>query len=505
MTSDELRLLLSREFDVVAFVDLADAWHKHSSIFDTFKSVYRSEFADNQRVVLYSASDLSQSFLDHIQRAAAKVDISNFFILIVCPCDLSEKLIQANRKFGHDDVTMRSLLLLVEDTKPLGSPGFYKMDNVCPLPFLHVSITTNGEVSPCCKFRDATGSLANESLSEVFYNEKTQSIRTQMLAGEKPAECSICWDNEAAGTTSFRHLALQKYEDQMDHGWIDDPQLRAINWSPRSLCNFSCRICHPISSTRIAVEQMEFSTDRAEKARLKLLIKETNNDALNDKVIRSLPELKHLEKFHLLGGEPLISPDFFAAVDELIENKLAPAIDLEFNTNCSIFPEEYLQKIINNFRSLEILMSVDNVGEKFEIERGGRWEDILQNIKRFVALRSERVDLKFEIAVNLQNVLDLDALVSLAETLDIGIVWWYVENPQFMCIDRATQKTKELAAERYRNHRNTELQNIANRMMTSVGSDGSEFIEYCLKIDARRNQTFSQSHPEIFRAMGGSV
>lgn len=504
MTKDELRQSLSREFDIVAFVDVADVWHQHRAIFDVFKSVHRDRFEDRQRIVLYTAFDLDLAFLDHTQRAAAKVDISNFFILIVCPYDVSEKLNQANQHFGYDDVTMRSSVISLENTKPLGKPGFYYTEHLCPLPFSYASISTSGMVSPCCKFQGSTGTLTKNSLTDIFFNDQTQNIRNLMLQGEKPKECSICWENESAGTTSFRQLSVFKYQNQLDQGWIDDPQVRILNWAQRSLCNFTCRICNTSSSTSIAVEKIKFSNDLKEKNSLRLLIKQTNDIDLNQRIIRSLPDLKHLETLHVLGGEPLLSPDFFSSIDTLIESGLSQNINLELNTNCSIYPEEYMEKIIRNFQSLEILLSVDNVGRKFEVERGGSWDEILKNIKRFASLKSHRVTILFEVAVNIQNLLDLDDIVLLAEELGIEILWWYVEDPSFMCIDRATNRTKEMVAARYSKHRVPELRRIAERVRTSTGSDGRQFIAYCQKLDQQRGQSFYQTHPEIFRAMGGS-
>lgn len=505
MTESDLNRELSHDFDIVTFVDLADAWHKHRSIFDIFKSVRRDSFDDNQRLVLYSSFDLEQEFLDHIQRAAARIDISNFFILIVCPYDITDKLIRANKKFGYDDTSIQSCIRPLEKTKPLGVPGFYSTEHLCPLPFLQTNVSTNGHVMPCCKFQGTTGRLSESSLTDVFFNEKTENIRTLMLQGKKPKECSVCWKNEAAGTTSFRQLAMYKYKDQIDQGWLDDPQLRNLNWSQRSLCNFTCRICDEISSSSIAVEKIRFSSDPKEKARIRALIKESNDSDLNETIIRSLQDLDHLETLHILGGEPLLNPDFFATIDRLIESGLSQKISLEVSTNCSVYPEDYLIKIVNDFRSAEILLSVDNVGEKFEIERGGRWDDVFENMRRFASLKSDRVKVQLAVSINIQNVLDLDDLARLAQELGIEILWWYVEDPDFMCIDRATDRTKELVAARYANHPIPELQKIAARVQSSLGSDGSEFIAHCKTLDQRRGQSFYGTHREIFTAMGGEL
>lgn len=504
MTADELKQELTRKFDVVAFVDLADALHKHRSIFDIFKSVHRDAFEDGQRIVLYSAFEPDQSFLNHIQRAAARIDISNFFILISCPHDITKKLVQANRQFGYDDVVIKSMICALEKTKTFGTAGFRDVESICPLPFLQASISMMGTVSPCCKFQKSIGQLTDSSLSDIFVNSQAE-IRNQFLANTKPRECAICWNNEAAGTISYRQLAMSKYGDLLDQVALDDPQLREVAWSPVSLCNFTCRICSPIASTSIAAEEIRFSNDAGNKSALKLLIKQTNDNDLREKITRSLLELPHLRSLHLMGGEPFLGPGLADIVDRMISKDLARHVRLEFNTNCSIFPRDLIKTIIDNFRETEILLSVDNVGPRFEIERGGKWPEILDNIQEFAALCSDRVVIKLAPTVNIQNVLYLDDVVKLADRLDLHIVWWYLENPAYLCIDRATPQTKILVRQLYHDHPTAELRNIAHRIAQSPGSDGQEFLAHCAELDRRRGQAFGQTHPEIFQAMGGCV
>ena len=102
-----------------------------------------------------------------------------------------------------------------------------------------------------------------------------------------------------------------------------------------------------------------------------------------------------------------------------------------------------------------------------------------------------------------ENVLYLDDIINLSQQLDVGIVWWYLESPEIMSIDQATNNTKHLVWQRYHDHTEPELRNIARRMQASAGSDGRDFLAYCQEIDSWRAQDFSQSHAEIFESMGG--
>ena len=503
MLIETLKKELEDLFEIVAFIDLSDVRKKHRSVFDVFKLFYKAVYDDNQRLVLYTQHDPEQEFLDHIQRAASRIDISNFFILIVCPHDIQEKLKTANKKYGNDDVFIKSLIRPLADTGSFVDKNFYKIETLCPLPFSQMHVNNSGKTFPCCKFNGHTGDLSGSTLQDEFHRDKIVSIRNQMLDGKFPDGCSVCWENEKTGTTSFRQLAMQKYGDALDQEWIDDIQLRDLTWSPASLCNFTCRICDSRFSSSIAVEEIKFSTDPEHRLRLKNQIKIDSDK--NIKLIESLKSLKNLEFLHVLGGEPFIWPNLPKMIDTLISEGISDRINLEFNTNGSIYPEDQISKIIENFKSVEVLLSIDNIGKKFEIERGGRWDDVSQNIIRFANLRSNKIKIKLAVTVNLQNVLYLDEILNYAGNLGIEILWWYLETPEFLCIDYPTEKVKEIVVSKYRSHKNRELRKIAERVSCSTPSDGRSFLDYAQKLDQRRGQNFSVSHKEIYEYMGGCV
>jgi len=505
MPIENLKRQLSQQFNLICFEDLANLRQKHRAVFDLFKLHRKDRFEDNDRLVLYSAYKPEQEFLNHIQRAAARIDISNFFILIVCPFDITAKLYNSNNNHGHDSVVIQSMIYDLEVTKIINKTGFHQTDSICPLPFGYVSVDSNGDVAPCCKFRDSLGSLKDSSLGDIFDGALAKSVRSRMLSGEKLKECSTCWDNEATGTSSLRQLSLYKFSDILEQEWLDDPKIRNISWSPVSICNFTCRICNFDTSTSIATEEIRFAKDADFKKLVKNSIKERNDAIRINNMIKSIAQLDDLGFIHIFGGDPLLWPQLRNLIDTLIANNLTQNLIFEINTNCSVYPNEIIELIIQHCKKVEILLSVDNIGPRFEIERGGKWKTILENIKKFVSLQSPTVTIKLATTINLQNILNLDDIIDFANTLNVEIIWWYLEKPKFLCIDHATARTKHVVFSKYSTHTEPELRKIAYRVLSSVGSDGSEFLEYCNKIDQRRGQIFSNSHREIYESMGGRI
>ena len=126
---------------------------------------------------------------------------------------------------------------------------------------------------------------------------------------------------------------------------------------------------------------------------------------------------------------------------------------------------------------------------------------MFDNIKRFKSLSSTRFTVKFGVTVNIQNLLYLDQLVEFSQSLGIEIMWWYLEDPKYLCIDYVTQRVKDLVYEKYHQHPEKELRAIANRITKNQPKNGKLFLEYTNTLDTRRQQNFAEYHSEIFDAM----
>jgi len=492
---------LKEKYNVVCFEDLADYYSQHRAIYDLLKKHYQEEFSDNQRLIFYTSEDLSQEFVNHIQRAVSRIDISNFFILILTPVDILSKLQEANKKYGNDTVLINFEITDTIDSRPFGTAGFIKnYESICVFPFIQQSVGQSANVGICCKISTPVGNLKNNTLHEVFNNDQSKSIRQRMINGEMIKECKICWDTEKNNLVSLRQHGLIKHGDQFDQEWVDDARPRTINISPVSLCNFSCRICDSATSSSIAVEELKYETDDNQKKKLKQFIN-INKDEFNKSIpARLIDSIAGVEFLHILGREPFMWPQLNELLDLIIERDFAKNIQLEFNTNGSIYPAAIIDKL-KKFKRVEILLSIDDIEKRFEIQRGSRWDDIYKNLELFKNLKSSTVDVKAAITVNIQNVLYLDQLVEFFENLNFDIVWWYLEDPKYLSIHNTTKKVKNLIYQKYYFHTNPELRNIATGVQSSIPVSGKEFLDYTLKLDNRRGQDFKLWHSEIFNAM----
>jgi organic radical activating enzyme len=497
-----LKSELEQKFELVCFYDLADAVIQHGEIFKIFKKHHSSKYTPNQRLVFYTASEPSQLVLNHLQRAATSIDISNYFIIICTPHNVEKLLDTANKKYGNDTVTMQWYSCNIHSTKSINSDKIYSFETFCSVPFGLLSVhASNNTARPCCKYQEKSESLDKNTIIDVFAGQSMNQLRDDIKHGRKHKNCKTCWTVEESGGTSMRKQFNNKYIQQCDQEWIDDPKIRDLTISPSNLCNFKCRICSPTDSSKIAIEELKFSSDPIEKQKLKKLISVSNrkNSLALNQILRVASNLNFL---HILGGEPFMWQDLDRLIDQLIDTGQAENIQIEFNTNGSRFPNHVISKLLK-FKSVEILVSIDDIEDRFEIQRGGQWSEILKNILAFASLKSPTFSVKLIVTVNIQNILYLDQLVDFCNNHNLEIVWWFLETPQSLCIDFVNGATKDIVFKKYIDHPNSELQSIAKRMYLTPAIAGDQFLDYVKKLDQRRMQDSSLVLKEIIDAMSG--
>jgi len=495
VTLQSLKSDLDSKFNVVCLYDLADTMVKHGEIFKIFKKHYLTAYTPVQRLVFYTSLDPSQLVLNHLQRAATKIDISNYFIVICCPHNIESKLKTANEKYGNDNVVITWYPCLLEQTTHISADNIYPFDTFCAVPFGITTISTAGLTKPCCRYQGYSGSIDNFDFNN---NEVISQIRTDIKHARRHQNCKSCWKAEEFGQTSFRQIYNIKYEDQFDLDWVDSPGPRDLTVSPSNLCNFKCRICFPGTSSKVASEKLKFASDLKEKQKLKNIINiSKNNNITADKILSLAAELKYL---HILGGEPFLWPELNCLLDKLIDHGLAKNIQIEFNTNGSLFPNQIISKLLK-FKFVEILISIDDIGKRFELQRGGKWESVLQNVLSFKKLKCANFSVKVSPTVNIQNLLYLDQLVDFYNQHNLEIVWTFLENPYYFSIDQITEKMKNIVYEKYIGHPNLELQMIAKRMHQTAAVDGQLFLHHMNQFDQRRDQNSKIILKELFDAM----
>ena len=153
MTPSQLKNKLESEFQIICFVDLSEINQSHSTIYKIFKDCHREKFENSARLVFYSKHVPSDTLITHIKQAADLIDISDYFIMIC----------------GPSDVTIGDMQYLFADvdSAPLLDDQLYISNTLCTVPWMHLAIMNQGEVKPCCVSNDIVGNVLDQKIKDI--------------------------------------------------------------------------------------------------------------------------------------------------------------------------------------------------------------------------------------------------------------------------------------------------------------------------------------------------
>lgn len=291
-----------------------------------------------------------------------------------------------------------------------------KLDKVgcgfCLAKWYHVSLHLHTGQNHSC-YHPAPHKIPLEELEQninAIHNTQHKKIqRKKMLEGERPSECSYCWNIEdlPGDNISDRHLrssehwSLPKLEETSKLDWEKDvyPTYLEINFGHE--CQFKCSYCAPMASSSWFNETKkygdwplkgpnnkgQYNIHNLEKPG-NLYKKETDNPYIKY-FWKWFPDAyPHLKTLRLTGGEPLLSSNVYKVIEFMRNN---PKDDLEFAINSNMgIPRRNLDKFCqqvddllktNKIKKADIFTSIDTWGAQAEWIRNGlnieKYEDNL--------------------------------------------------------------------------------------------------------------------------------
>lgn len=396
--------------------------------------------------------------------------------------------------------------------------------SICMLPWISVETSPMGTVRPCCmaheEITDEAGNkydLTKTNIETAYKSQYMQQLRQQFRAGEKPATCNRCWEEEAAGRTSKRmHTQVRLKELYKEVDWANDNpnQLWFVDLKLGNICNLKCRICGSWSSSKWAEEELKYMPGVDKKQHiayqwLKQGAWPRKTETFWDNMRELLPNIKY---FEFTGGEPWMIKEHFDLLEYAVETGDSQHIDIHYNTNATQYPGGHWG-LWKNFGRVDIAFSVDNVGNRFEYERyGANWQEsniIIDEIHIMKKMSVPNITTQLCFTINIQNVYYLDELLAWANTKPFGSIYFnMMHSPDHMSIQYMTPRAKELVLNKLKTTFWTsksyqeEINSVINFIEAGPGSDGSEFLFKMKQTDEYRKQCFTDTHPEIARAMG---
>lgn len=267
----------------------------------------------------------------------------------------------------------------------------------CVLPWIHLATRPNGDMRICCvanasgadsgdytvglvKMEDGQPANFSKDLpTEAFNNDYMKSVRKTMLAGEVPASCLKCYEEEQQGIASKRIWETGTWHLQEG---IDIPELIKQTKEDGSVpyklqyldlrlghtCNLKCVMCSPHDSSMWVPEHKKVYP-LFQSPLIKRQMDWTANDFNNSwhenpkfwqEVFDQIPNIKQL---YFAGGEPLLIKEHRRFLEEIVARGYADKIVLRYNTNGTLISKDIID-LWSKFRKVKVGFSLDGMGDR---------------------------------------------------------------------------------------------------------------------------------------------
>ena len=274
----------------------------------------------------------------------------------------------------------------------------------CILPWVHLHVSQNGRVTPCCNNNRFLGSVQEQTIAAIWKGKKFQNTRAQFANNIPDKKCSHCYNIEKSGKESLRQISNKKYAKDIVRIEQDNPEPIYLDIRFSNICNFKCKTCwHGNSSAW-------FEEGSKRNASGERIIK-----AFTHSFEELFDYLDEVEEIYFAGGEPLIMEEHYQILSELEKRGLFN-VHLRYNTNFSKlnFKENNILEIWKNFNNVKVSASIDaafTLGS--EIREGFDWKPFVENRKQMQKICP---DVYFEISPTV-SALSIKALPILHQEL----------------------------------------------------------------------------------------
>ena len=390
-------------------------------------------------------------------------------------------------------------------------------DRFCVLPWISLEASPIGTVRPCClaeeEITDNAGekfNLATAEFATIQNSKYMRDLRQQFVDQKQPATCRKCFREERSGRTSKRMHTLDRLKHMIPpQDWtIDAKPLMFLDLKLGNICNLKCRICGSWSSSTFAAEELQWlrwDEDKKNNHHYHML-KQGAWPRENPKFWSEIAEVSdQIRYIEFTGGEPFMIREHFDMLQRLVDMGIAANIEIHYNTNGTQYPAE-AEAIWSHFRLVEIAVSIDDVGARFEYQRSGAvWTEVQANIELFKSLRDRmpNIQLQFCCTVNVFNVYYLKELADYVYAQGFNFVYWnMMHEAYYFSISTLPESAKQAIAQHLTNATVTdnvrqEFANIVQFMMNGVGLDGNILRMRIADLDRKRNQDLRTVEPEF--------
>ena len=376
-------------------------------------------------------------------------------------------------------------------------------------------VANGGYVMPCCyydeskPFKDEMGNIIKtdtHTFQQMFENPDRKRLINDLENGIQHDGCKRCWDDEKYHGESRRTRDLRL-------GYEEKPIVKYLELNLGNTCNLACRMCGVGASIKwyddhrkIHDDSGGHSDDTVYKEWVRTYYKSyEDGSSFWDEMEKQLSTVNYIDMY---GGEPMLVKKQWETLKKSIELGYSKNQELHFNTNGTIFKEEYID-ILKQFKKVVISFSIDAIGDRFNyIRHHGDWKKVQNNIQNWLKYKSDKFNFDIAVTVTNLNILYLDELTDWSLKNNMNPYFIDVWYPDFYSPSNLPESAKNLINKKFDIYlyNNTLPPSVISGIKGSLENMNSkkvnDFIwkKFQIKnniLDDSRNQSFSDTFKEL--------
>lgn len=378
-------------------------------------------------------------------------------------------------------------------------------DRFCILPFLHLHVSSNGKITPCCVNNTFLGDINQQKIDKVWNGEKMKVFRSKMFLPEGDKRCQVCYSRENGEATSIRQENNEKFKAYIP---IIDEIKQPIYFDVRfsNICNLRCRTCWHGASSSWFDEAVLLKTNLGKNP---IVYAAKDKSAFFEDITQYLQQA---EEIYFAGGEPLVMDEHVLVLQKLIELGNTK-IRLRYNTNFSNlkFKKLSILELWKKFEHVELGVSLDGHDHFASYIRKGSFYETLLTNRKMIATECPHIVVKVTPTISVLNIFILpEMILKLIEDQFVREEDFYfniLERPYHFNIKVLPQDLKDKLFDHYhcfvsQNNVSEELALKMNELLTYMKSEDlshqlPEFKKQIQVLDAMRDENFEKTYKAV--------
>jgi len=366
----------------------------------------------------------------------------------------------------------------------------------CYSPWTNIDIDPQGNITPCCKFQkqyyDQKFNIQTHSIVEYSNSQLVTTIKQEFEQGVWPLGCERCRIEEENNIESKRQLDYTRWKHHYDLYDLNSNKFITTSVAFGNTCNLKCITCGPHASSRWQKEYYDLYGKNIPHFKFY-----KKNFVQN--FISQAPDIVHLD---IPGGEPFLSgvDEQKALLSHYVDIGQAKNITLHYTTNAQIFPDATWWQLWAHFKEVDIQLSIDGVGARYEyIRHPAEWNTLVANVTAYQQAHGSNIKLSVSHTVSAYNVYYLDEFFEWCYTIGLPRPWLgRVHNPHYMRPEVWAGISRQAIVDHLNTSKHPDVLNWATLMSTANKSEFfNEFKSKLQMHDQYRNTDFDSTFSEL--------